>query len=244
MYLATKSVNGHEYWYLEETSHTDEGPRTTFSLYLGKPERVLEVITQPLQRMDLATHSFGTTAAFLHAVDRLGLERILDEEIPSNDRTEMSTAKRMLMILAARYDRPASKLDTVSTWYTKSLLPVLWKVNPPHVNTLYETMDHLTSTVREDIKARLREQLLEMGQQPTRLVWDTTNFHTCSQTAELRRKGLSKDGKHGQPLVGGGLLTSEEDIPLAQVVFPGNRNDKPVFEQSLPSRRCSKSLPG
>jgi len=103
------------------------------------------------------------------------------------------------------------------------------------VNTVYETMDGLTSKVRERVKDRLRKRLFEMGFEPERLVWDTTNFYSYGEVNDLRRKGKSKDGKHGCPLVGLGVLTSEEDIPLTQVVFPGNRHDKKVFERSLPS---------
>lgn len=235
MYLAQKSVKGHEYWYLEEKEHTDKGPRTSFSLYLGKPERLYERLTQPLQRMTLSTHAFGRPATLLHAADHLQLEQILDEEISLDERIDMTTAQRLLTILCARYDRPASKLDSVSTWYNNSLLPVLWQVNAPHVNTIYETMDQLTPEVRTRIKERLRQRLLELGHEPTYLVWDTTNFFTYGPEDELRQRGRSKDGKHTCPLVGLGLLTSDEDVPLAQLVFPGNRNDVSVFQQAVPS---------
>ena len=235
MYLAQKSVQGHEYWYLEESEHTEAGSRTAFSMYLGKPEQLYERLTQPLQRMTLSTHTFGAPAALLHAADELGLEGILAEEVGLDERADMTAAQRMLLILCARYDRAASKLETVTTWYDDSCLPVLWTVEAPHVNTLYETMDRLTSEVRARIKQRLRKQLLELGHEPTYLVWDTTNFYTHGQEDALRRRGRSKDGKHGCPLVGLGMLTSDEDVPLAQVVFPGNRQDVPVFQQALPS---------
>ncbi|KXA97134.1 hypothetical protein AKJ38_01855, partial [candidate division MSBL1 archaeon SCGC-AAA259I14] len=144
-------------------------------------------------------------------------------------------AQRLLMILGARYERPASKLDTVADWYKKSVLPPLWKCNVPHVNTVYETMDSLTPDVRERIEERLRARLFDRGLEPKRLVWDTTNFYTYGEVAGLRQRGRSKDGKHKYPLVGMGILTSREDIPLAQVVFPGNRQDVRVFESALPS---------
>ncbi len=99
---------------------------------------------------------------------------------------------------------------------------------------MYETMDSLTPDVRTRIKNRLKNQLLENGLDPEFLVWDTTNFYTYGGTNGLCRKGRSKDGKHGRPLVGMGILTSHENVPLAQVVFPGNRHDKTVFENFTP----------
>ncbi|KXA93220.1 hypothetical protein AKJ66_02515 [candidate division MSBL1 archaeon SCGC-AAA259E22] len=235
MYLAQKEVHGNKYWYLEESERTEKGSRTKFSLYLGKPERIYDLVEKPLQRLVLSTHTFGTTAAMLHAVEELGLEEILSEEMSLEGRVDMTPAQRLLMILGARYERPASKLDTVADWYKKSLLPPLWKCNVPHVNTVYETMDGLTPDVRERIEERLRARLFDRGLEPKRLVWDTTNFHTYGEVAGLRQRGRSKDGKHKCPLVGMGILTSREDIPLAQMVFPGNRQDVRVFESALPS---------
>lgn len=91
------------------------------------------------------------------------------------------------------------------------------------MNTVYETMDGLTPEVKERVEERLRVRLFDRGLEPKRLVGDTTNFHTYGKVAGLRRRGRSKDGKHKCPLVGMGVLTSEEDIPPAQVVFPENR---------------------
>ncbi|KXB06737.1 hypothetical protein AKJ52_01725 [candidate division MSBL1 archaeon SCGC-AAA382C18] len=235
MYLVDKEIKGNKYWYLEETEWTEDGPRKAFSLYLGKPERIHTLVTDPLGALVLSTHTFGTTAALLHGVEELGLGEVLSEELSLEGRAGMSPAQRLVMVLGARYERSSSKLDTVTDWYGDSVLPFLWKCNVPHVNTVYGTMDSLTSEVREKVKDRLRGRLFEMGFEPERLVWDTTNFHTYGDDGGLRRKGRSKDGKHGCPLVGLGVLTSEEDIPLTQVVFPGNRHDKKVFERSLPS---------
>lgn len=238
MYLTQKKVKENKYWYLEESEHTEKGSRTKFSLYLGKPDRIYDLVRKPLQRMALSSHTFGTTAMVLHAVEELGLKEILSEEMSLKGRIDMTPAQRLVMILGARYERPSSKLDTVTDWYGRSVLPLLWKCNVPHVNTVYETMDGLTSEVRERVKKRLRSRLAEKGQEPERLVWDTTNFYTYGEVGDLRRKGRSKDGKYSCPLVGMGILTSERDIPLAQVVFPGNQHDARVFENALPNLLC------
>lgn len=76
------------------------------------------MVEEPLRRLRLSAHTFGTTAALLHGVEELGLREILSEEMSVEERADMSPARRLIMILGARYEHPASKLRTVTRWYT------------------------------------------------------------------------------------------------------------------------------
>lgn len=54
-----------------------------------------------LPDLTLSTYAFGSTAEVLHAVEELGLEKILSDEMALEGRSDMTPAQRLVMILAA-----------------------------------------------------------------------------------------------------------------------------------------------
>lgn len=140
---------------------------------------------------------------------------------------------RILKYLSiARLSQPMSKSATVD--YLKSYFD-----EDIRLEKVYRYLDKLYNTQQEEVQrisvAHTREIL---GNKIGLLFYDvTTLYFETDKQDELREKGFSKDGKHGQSQVVLGLLVSRDGYPLSYSLFNGSqyegRTMLPVLEDFI-----------
>lgn len=121
-------------------------------------------------------------------------------------------------LVIARISQPLSKAATVE--YLKSYFD-----EDVELHKIYRYLDKLHSTQQEKIQQISVEHTRRiLGGNIGVVFYDvTTLYFETDQEDELREKGWSKDGKHGQPQVVLGLLVSRDGYPLAYSLFNGSQ---------------------
>lgn len=132
----------------------------------------------------------------------------------------------------ARLSQPMSKSATVD--YLKSYFDKDIKLEK-----IYRYLDKLYNTQQEEIQQISVSHTKEiLGNKIGLLFYDvTTLYFETDKKDELREKGFSKDGKHGQSQVVLGLLVSKDGYPLSYSLFNGSqyegRTMLPVLEDFI-----------
>lgn len=92
------------------------------------------------------------------------------------------------------------------------------------LNSIYRTMDKLTDEVIELMKINITKYNQNLLQGKIKvLFYDTTTIYfECFTEDELKKLGFSKDLKFNQPQIVLTLLVTEQGLPLAYQLFPGN----------------------
>ena len=121
-------------------------------------------------------------------------------------------------LVVARISQPLSKAATVE--YLKSYFD-----EDVELHKIYRYLDKLHSTQQEKIQQISVEHTRRiLGGKIGVVFYDvTTLYFETDDEDELREKGWSKDGKHGQPQVVLGLLVSRDGYPLAYSLFNGSQ---------------------
>lgn len=121
-------------------------------------------------------------------------------------------------LIVARISQPLSKAATVE--YLKSYFD-----EDVELHKIYRYLDKLHSTQQEKIQQISVEHTHRiLGGKIGIVFYDvTTLYFETDDEDELREKGWSKDGKHGQPQVVLGLLISRDGYPLAYSLFNGSQ---------------------
>lgn len=114
----------------------------------------------------------------------------------------------------ARLSQPMSKAATVE--YLKSHFD-----EDVQLHRIYRYLDKLYNTQQEKIQQISVEHTRRiLGGKIGLLFYDVTTLYFESDYGdELRETGFSKDGKHSQPQVVLGLLTSKDGYPLSYSIF-------------------------
>jgi len=160
----------------------------------------------------------GTEKLLTRVYNRIGFDNI-DDEI-------------LKYLTIARLSQPMSKSATVE--YLRSYFDKDIKLKK-----IYRYLDKLYNTQQDKIQeisvAHTKEIL---GHKIGLLFYDvTTLYFETDKKDELREKGFSKDGKHGQSQVVLGLLVSKDGYPLSYSLFNGSqyegRTMLPVLEDFI-----------
>src|SRR5690625_318280 len=160
----------------------------------------------------------GTELILNRVYDRVGFNQIEDDIL------------RYLSI--ARLSQPLSKSATIE--YLKSHFNEDIKLEK-----VYRYLDKLYNTQQEQIQQISVNHTREiLGNNIGLLFYDvTTLYFETDKKDELREKGFSKDGKHGQSQVVLGLLVSKDGYPLSYSLFNGSqyegRTMLPILEDFI-----------
>src|SRR5690625_41997 len=140
--------------------------------------------------------------------------------------------KILKYLTIARLSQPMSKSATVN--YLKSYFDEDIKFEK-----VYRYLDKLYNTQQEEIqKISVLHTKKVLGNKIGLLFYDvTTLYFETDKKDELREKGFSKDGKHGQSQVVLGLLVSKDGYPLSYSLFNGSqyegRTMLPILEDFI-----------
>jgi transposase len=121
-------------------------------------------------------------------------------------------------LVIARLCQPTSKAGTVD--YLKSYFD-----EDVELHKIYRYLDRLHNTLQDQIQQISVEHTKKiLGGRIGLLFYDVTTLYFESDNSdELRERGFSKDGKHGQPQVVLGLLVSRDGYPLSYSLFNGSQ---------------------
>lgn len=159
--------------------------------------------------------TIGPELIFGTLFDRLGFNQIPDELF------------RHLTITRLTY--PVSKLKTVDYLYRYKGVSVT-------VDTVYKFLDRLHSRYKDRIEQIVYENTKKRLGNISVVFYDmTTLYFEAEDEDDLRKIGMSKDGKFQCPQIMLGLLVGEEGLPIGYDIFEGNTFEGhtllPILEQ-------------
>ena len=242
--IARKQYRGkvYEHAFLRQ-SYREGGKvrKRTVGTLRGVPRAMVDQIRRILRGETLVSASdtfeicrslpHGHVAAVLGTARRLGLERLLDPR-PSRQRD------LVLAMVVARVLQPASKLATArglqeETQFTS--LGKLLQVGDVDEDELYAALDWL-GTRQARIEGQLAKRRLAKG---CLVLYDLTSVAYTGTHCTLANFGFPREGngRHRYRQVRIGLVCTQEGIPVAVEVFPGNTVDSTTVRSQVEKLR-------
>jgi len=239
------------YYYVVESARVDGKPRIVRQTYLGTADKLAELVkdrTAPVP-VSASTLELGLPGALWVAAQRSGVWQVLQSMGPK-PRSGPTTAHYLLLAAIHRICQPGPKTE-VEDWYSKTILPSLWRFPPERFTSqaFWDCFDSLgvsdTGFVAdgEDELDRAQLRLLEVWKErqwvsQRLLAYDTTNFYTwvasTNQRNRLAQRGHNKQGRHNLRQVGlSYVLDGENGLSLCHHVYAGNVADAAEFPEAL-----------
>jgi transposase len=229
----------------------------TKAVYLGSAERILKLVQEKREPLDITLHEFGLVAAAYQTAAEIGLQDILAKHIPG-ERGGLARWVYFFLTIINRLDHATSK-NRMRQWLEKTILPQLMGLDTAKLNgkNFWYAADDVVSEkelkakrqsgtpaddpftgLPEDVFTQIETELFEridelMGLSPAVICYDTTNFYTYidePKRSQLACPCHSKDGKHHLKHVG--LLMAVEKthgVPVMSRIYQANRHDSKIF---------------
>jgi len=185
-------------------------------------EKAAEIRTGP-------DREWGPALVFRALWDRLGMGPIV-RDLSRGTGVEFDLDAALFAMALNRLTDPCSKLG-VSRWVDTVYCPLFRGLELQH---LYRALDFLAGH-KEAVEERLFERVRDLFHLRLDVVfWDTTStYFEGTGPKDLARFVHSKDGRPDRLQLVVGLLMTQEGIPVAHDVFPGNTSDVKTFAEAL-----------
>jgi transposase len=237
-HIHKKIKKGRPYYYLRETARVDGKPKVVNQVYLGSPERLLELAkgagSREVERIQV--QEFGSLW-LAELLDReINIAGLVDSLLPPAERKgSPSVGDYFFYAIANRMVAPKSK-RALAEWYRTTAIQQIRPVALDALNSQaywkqWEKMDSAKLAVVADLFFR---KLAEREPSSADAVmFDTTNYYTFmagNTSSELAQRGRNKEGRHWLRQVGVALLVARDNrLPLFYREYEGNRHDSRVF---------------
>lgn len=233
MHFKVKKIKGHKYLYLIQNKRIDGEMKQVKQICVGTPQKVYELLAKK-RELRIASYSFGKPAALLKAAEEVGLTDSLNKRINRKNIEGLTPAQYLLTIIIGRAEHTLSR-NRLDDYFKNSILSFHWrpkhKLNSQNFLNYMEKLDK--DTIRE-IEKDVAIKLMELGYNPSRLIFDTTNFYTHIQNGEeLPRKSNSKEKRYDKNLIGLGMTVSNGNLPFNSFTYPANQHDTKVFSNII-----------
>lgn len=257
--IQSKKSRGQKYWYIVESRRVNGKPRPIVLEYLGKAETLLKRLQQEVgERLRVKSHSHGAVVALLAVARKLDVATVINRYIRARRpywpekplRNSLTAGITLLLAGIGRVCMPTSKRGWW-TWAQTTSLEYLLRFSLSKVDSqhFWDLMDCLPEDAIEKVELDLLRNLQQhYALTDETLLYDTTNFYTFVDTANLRceiaQRGRNKQKRNDLRQVGLALVVTRQDfIPLLHHTYEGNVGDPTVFRQVLRRiRRRMKDL--
>ena len=247
--IQSKMSRGHKYWYIVESRRVNGKPRPIVLEYLGKAETLLKRLQQGIgERLKVKSHSHGAVVALLVVVRKLDVVAVINRYVHSQRsywpdkplRNNLSVGITLALAGIGRVCMPTSKRGWW-TWAQTTSQEYLLRVSLSKVDSqhFWDLMDCLPEDAIEKVELDiLRNVQQHYGLGDDTLFYDTTNFYTFVDTANIRcdiaQRAKNKQKRNDLRQVGLALVVTRQDfIPLFHHTYRGNMSDSKVFQQVL-----------
>ena len=236
-HLHKKMKKGRPYYYVRESARVNGKPKIVNQVYLGSPERILKMATEPgTVCSKIQVQEFG--ALWLgNLIEReVGFSSLVNTIIPKGVReTGPSVGEYFLYAILNRMVDTCSKRALVE-WYK---LTAIQQIRPTDIDALtsqrfWKKWDRVDGKQIEEIATRFFRILAELEPLSSDcFMFDTTNYYTfmaSESESDLAKRGKNKAGRNWLRQVGVALLVSRDNrIPLFYREYEGNRHDSKLF---------------
>jgi len=238
-HLHKKMKKGRPYYYVREIARVNGKPTVVSQVYLGSPERMLELTTAAggVDKVTkLKSEEFGALWLANQIDQKIDLVGLIDAVIPrGKGETGPSVGEYFLYAVFNRMIDACSK-RALPDWYRDTAIQQIRPIAVDDLNSqrYWEKWERLDDRAVSDVAHRLFRKLAELEPPSSDcFLFDTTNYFTfmASDTeSKLCRRGNNKEGRHWLRQVGLALLVSRDNqLPFFYREYEGNCHDSKLF---------------
>ena len=240
-HIHKKMKKGRPYYYIRETARVDGKPRVVNQVYLGSPQKIMEMATRGGGLPDkIQVQEFGALWLANLVEQEIGIAGLINKIVaPEKDEAGPSVGDYFLYAIYNRMIDACSK-RAMPNWYKntaiQSIRPV--KVDDLTSQLFWKKWDRVSKKQIQQIAKEYLGRVTEIEKSSSDcFMFDTTNYYTFMSgktESELAQRGKNKEGRHWLRQIGVALLVSRDKrIPLYYKEYEGNRHDSKVFLQVI-----------
>ena len=227
--LVWKSVGGKKRLVMRWKKREKGKLKIVKEIYIGDMDSLASMIENPMAGSEIAALDFGTTASAILVEKDLGLKEIVDGIIGHRERG-MSPGDYFLLFIMNRLSDPRSK-SGIERWMPGDYASTLYERKGSQ--DFWNLMDRITDEHMDSIMGSVREKVLNMGYDFSRIFVDASNVCTYMEENGMARNGHNKAHRYDLNQVSHYIAANYDYIPLFWNSYAGNVHDSRAFPEMI-----------
>ena len=223
--IVWKSVHGKKYMVLRWKRWIDGKSRIVKEIYIGDEERLARILEDPAEGIEVTAMGFGATASVLSMEKGMGIKGMIDDVI-GHKGNGLSPGDYVLLFAFNRLSDPRSK-NGIGSWMRGDFASTLY--HEVTSQGYWNVMDRFSEDHMKEIKARIRDRLIALGYDHSRLFVDGSNFYTFMKENDMAKRGHNKQHRYDLNQIAYYMEANEDYIPFYGDSYPGNEPDANTF---------------
>ena len=228
-YFAYKRSGKNRYLVIRWKKRINGIPTIVKEISVGTADDLAKTIEGNLAEIKIAAYNGGSTLCVLRIDHMIGLKTIVNGIVDHHDRG-MSPGDYFLLFIMNRLSDPASK-DGIEKWMSRDYASTLYERRGSQ--DFWNLMDRITDVHMVSIMKAVREKIIEMGYDFSRIFVDASNMYTFMDENEMAKKGHNKKHRYDMNQISYYIGANYDYIPLFWNSYAGNIHDSRTFPEMI-----------
>ena len=228
-YFAYKRSGKNRYLVIRWKKRINGIPTIVKEISVGTADDLAKTIEGNLAEIKIAAYNGGSTLCVLRIDHMIGLKTIVNGIVDHHDRG-MSPGDYFLLFIMNRLSDPASK-DGIEKWMSRDYASTIYERRGSQ--DFWNLMDRITDVHMVSIMKAVREKIIEMGYDFSRIFVDASNMYTFMNENEMAKKGHNKKHRYDMNQISYYIGANYDYIPLFWNSYAGNIHDSRTFPEMI-----------
>ena len=228
-YFAYKRSGKNRYLVIRWKKRINGIPTIVKEISVGTADDLAKTIEGNLTEIKIAAYNGGSTLCILRIDHMIGLKDIVNGIVDHHDRG-MSPGDYFLLFIMNRLSDPTSK-DGIEKWMSRDYASTLYEKRGSQ--DFWNLMDRITDAHMVSIMKAVREKIIEMGYDFSRIFVDASNMYTFMNENDMARKGHNKKHRYDLNQISYYIGANYDYIPLFWNSYAGNMHDSKTFPEMI-----------
>jgi len=224
--LVWKTINKKKYLVIRWKKRINGKSRIIKEVYVGDLDKLATIIENPMKDINALSLSYGTSAAVFHIESMLNLKSIINEVVGHTE-NGLSPGDYAIIFIANRLSDPRSK-NGISEWMKNDFISTKYRIVTSQ--SFWNIMERIDANEIKAIMDRIKEKLLSLGYDASKLFIDASNVYTFMEENEMAKKGYNKKHRYDLNQISYYIASNLDYIPLYGESYPGNVFDGRTFK--------------
>ncbi|MCL4346004.1 MAG: transposase [Candidatus Thermoplasmatota archaeon] len=228
-YFAYKRSGKNRYLVIRWKKRINGIPTIVKEISVGTADDLAKTIEGNLAEIKIAAYNGGSTLCVLRIDHMIGLKTIVNGIVDHHERG-MSPGDYFLLFIMNRLSDPASK-DGIEKWMSRDYASTIYERRGSQ--DFWNLMDRITDVHMVSIMKAVREKIIEMGYDFSRIFVDASNMYTFMDENEMAKKGHNKKHRYDLNQISYYIGANYDYIPLFWNSYAGNIHDSRTFPEMI-----------
>ena len=224
-YFAYKRSGKNRYLVIRWKKRINGIPTIVKEISVGTADDLAKTIEGSLEEIRMAAYGAGSTLCVLGIDHMIGMKAIVDSIVDHHERG-MSPGDYFLLFIMNRLSDPASK-EGIERWMSRDYASTIYEKRGSQ--DFWNLMDRIDDSQIEAIMKAVRERIIAIGYDFSRIFVDASNMYTFMEENDMARKGHNKKHRYDLNQISYYIAANYDYIPLFWNSYAGNMHDSRTF---------------